>query len=174
MNLLKQLKTQTKVVADSGDFESIKKFNPVDSTTNPSLIYAAAQDNKYSYLIDEALAFAKSKTTDNQKQLSIATDRLFVDFGLEILKIVPGRVSTEVDARLSFDTEASVRKARKLIVLYNSSGTINQRGHPLQSDVTVFYASGNCLRSSGGTTHFAICRKSSRLAHEKLSWTGIN
>jgi len=127
MNLLEQLKIQTKVVADSGDFESIKNFKPVDSTTNPSLIYAAAQDNKYAYLIDRALAFAKSKTTEKQKQLSISMDRLFVDFGLEILKIVPGRVSTEVDARLSFDTGGSVRKAHELIALYNEAGIDRER-----------------------------------------------
>jgi transaldolase len=127
MNFLEQLKTQTKVVADSGDFESIKKFKPVDSTTNPSLIYAAAQDHQYSYLIDEALSFAKSKTIDKQSLLSVAMDRLFVDFGLEILKIVPGRVSTEVDARLSFDAKASIMKARKLIALYNEAGIDRER-----------------------------------------------
>jgi transaldolase len=127
MNLLEQLKTQTKVVADSGDFESIKTFKPIDSTTNPSLIYAAAQDTKYAYLIDKALAFAKSKTTYQQWQLSIAMDRLFVDFGLEILKIVPGRVSTEVDARLSFDTEGMVTKARELIELYHDAGIDRKR-----------------------------------------------
>src|SRR5665811_1332264 len=125
MNLLEQLKTQTKVVADTGDFESIKNFKPVDSTTNPSLIYAASQDNKYSYLIDEALAFAKHKPA--KKRLSMAMDRLFVNFGLEILKIVPGRVSTEVDARLSFDTKGSVAKARELIALYAEAGIDRKR-----------------------------------------------
>jgi transaldolase len=127
MNLLEQLKKQSKIVADSGDFESIKTFKPLDATTNPSLIYAAAQDNKYSYLINEALVFAKSKSTDKQKQLSIAMDRLFVNFGLEILKIVPGRVSTEVDARLSFDTEGSVSKALELIALYHENGIDRKR-----------------------------------------------
>jgi transaldolase len=125
MNLLEQLKTQTKVVADTGDFESIKNFKPVDSTTNPSLIYAASQDNKYSYLIDEALAFAKHQPA--KKRLSIAMDRLFVNFGLEILKIVPGRVSTEVDARLSFDTRGSVAKARELVALYAEAGIDRKR-----------------------------------------------
>ncbi len=127
MNFLEQLKTQTKVVADSGDFESIKKFKPFDSTTNPSLIYDAAQDQKYSYLIDKAVAFAKSKPTDQKTQLSIAMDRLYVDFGLEILKIVPGRVSTEVDARLSFDINGTVDKALKLITLYNEAGIDQER-----------------------------------------------
>jgi transaldolase len=127
MNLLEQLKLQTKVVADSGDFESVKTFKPLDATTNPSLIYAAAQDKKYSHLIDEALTFAKSKSTNKQKQLSITMDRLFINFGLEILKIVPGRVSTEVDARLSFDTEGSVNKALELIALYKESGIDRKR-----------------------------------------------
>ena len=81
MNLLEQLKTQSKVVADSGDFESIKKFKPIDATTNPSLIYTAALDTKYADLIDDAIAFAKSKSTNDQARLSLALNKLFVDFG---------------------------------------------------------------------------------------------
>jgi transaldolase len=127
MNLLEQLKKYTKVVADTGDFESVKKFKPVDATTNPSLIYAAAQDIKYSALIDDAVSFAKCQSTDKQELVSIALDRLIVDFGLEILKIVPGRVSTEVDARLSYNTEASVKKARELITLYKEAGIDRKR-----------------------------------------------
>jgi transaldolase len=127
MNLLDQLKKQTTVVSDTGDFESIRKFKPVDATTNPSLIYAAAQDNKYTSLIDEAIAFANHTSTDKQKKLNIALDRLIVVFGLEILKIIPGRVSTEVDARLSFDIEGSVRKARELIGLYKEAGIDRKR-----------------------------------------------
>jgi transaldolase len=127
MNLLEQLKLQTKVVADSGDFESIKTFKPLDSTTNPSLIYAAAQQSKYAGLIDEAIAFAKSKSDNKQTQLSLALDKLFIDFGLKILKIVPGRVSTETDARLSFDTEGIVKKSRELIVLYEKAGIDRKR-----------------------------------------------
>jgi len=122
MHLLEQLKKYSKVVADSGDFESIRKFKPLDSTTNPSLIYTASQDPRYAHLMDEALAFARHKSTDTPKQISVAIDRLFINFGLEILKIVPGRVSTEVDARLSFDTDGSVKKARELIALYKESG----------------------------------------------------
>ena len=122
MNLLEQLKLQTKVVADTGDIESIKKIKPVDATTNPSLIYAAAQDQRYTALIDHAVSFAKSKSSNKEHQLSIAFDKLIVDFGVEILKIVPGRVSTEVDARLSFDTEATIKKAREIIALYNEVG----------------------------------------------------
>ncbi len=127
MNLLEQLKTQSKVVADSGDFESIKKFKPTDATTNPSLIYTAALDTKYADLVNNAIAFAKSKSTNNQARLSLALNKLFVDFGLEILKIVPGRVSTEADARLSFDTEGSVKKARELISLYEEAGIDRER-----------------------------------------------
>jgi len=127
MHLLEQLKKYSKVVADSGDFESIRKFKPLDSTTNPSLIYTASQDPKYAHLMDEALAFARRKSTDKPKQISVAIDRLFINFGLEILKIVPGRVSTEVDARLSFDTEGSVKKARELISLYKESGIDRDR-----------------------------------------------
>jgi transaldolase len=121
MNLLEQLKVQTKVVADTSDFESIKKFKPVDATTNPSLIYTASQDIKYAPLIDDALSYAKCYSTDKQKQVSLAIDRLIVDFGMEILKLVPGRVSTEVDARLSYNTEESVKKARELISLYKDA-----------------------------------------------------
>lgn len=127
MHLLEQLKKHSRIVADSGDFESIRKYKPLDSTTNPSLIYAASQDQKYAHLVDEALAYARRKSTDIQKQISFAVDKLFINFGLEILKIVPGRVSTEVDARLSFDTEGSVKKARDLIALYKESGIDRER-----------------------------------------------
>ena len=122
MSLLEQLKSQTKVVADTGDIESIRLYMPVDATTTPSLIFAAARDPKYATLTDNAIAFARSKQTDKQHQLSVALDKLIVDFGLEILKIIPGRVSTEVDARLSFDTEGSIKKARELIALYGEAG----------------------------------------------------
>ena len=127
MTLLEQLKKHSKIVADSGDFESIRKFKPMDSTTNPSLIYAASQDHRYAHLLDEALAYARRKSTDTQKQMGFALDKLFINFGLEILKIVPGRVSTEVDARYSFDTEGSIRKARELIALYKESGIDRER-----------------------------------------------
>ena len=107
MNLLEQLKTFTKVVADTGDFDSMMAYKPVDATTNPSLIYAASMDTKYSALIDDAIKYAKGLSTDKAIQLNYAMDKLAVNFGLKILEIVPGRVSTEVDARLSFDTEIS-------------------------------------------------------------------
>lgn len=127
MNSLEQLKKYTKVVADTGDFESIKQFKPIDSTTNPSLIYAAAQDPKYDYLLGDAIAYAQARSKDKTEQLSYCMDRLAVNFGLEILKVVPGRVSTEVDARLSFDTKATIEKARFLIRLYESSGISRDR-----------------------------------------------
>jgi len=127
MNLLEQLKTQTKVVADSGDFESVRKFKPVDTTTNPSLIYAAAKDSKYAYLIDEAIAYAKKKPGDKASQLRIAFEKLFICFGMEILKIVPGRVSIEVDARLSFDTEGTIQKARELVGQFKEAGVDKER-----------------------------------------------
>lgn len=127
MNLLEQLKKYTKVVADTGDFQSIEAYKPVDATTNPSLIYSASQDAKYKHLIDDAIAYAKKSSSDKDVQLSKAMDKLAVNFGIEILKIVPGRVSTEVDARLSFDTEATVQKARDIIALYEENGISRER-----------------------------------------------
>ena len=118
MNLLEQLKTQSKIAADSGDFESIKIFKPIDATTNPSLILASAYDLKNSSLIDGAITYAKQQSTKQQTQINLALDKLIVDFGFEILKIIPGRVSTETDARLSFDTRGIIKKARELISLY--------------------------------------------------------
>lgn len=127
MNLLKQLKTLSKVVADSGDFESVKKFSPVDATTNPSLIYNASQHIKYAGLIDDAILYAKNHSINKQEKLNLALDRLIVNFGLEILKIVPGRVSTETDSRLSFDTEGTIKKSRELIALYEDAGIDRNR-----------------------------------------------
>jgi len=127
MNLLEQLKTYTKVVADTGDFDSMMAYKPVDATTNPSLIYAASMDKKYSPLIDDAIQYAKGVSNDKNVQLKHAIDKLAVNFGLKILEIVPGRVSTEVDARLSFDTEASIAKAHELIQLYEANGISRER-----------------------------------------------
>jgi transaldolase len=122
MHILEQLRKYSKIVADSGDFESIRKFKAIDSTTNPSLILSAAQDQKYAHLIDEALAYARRRLTNRPKQISLAVEKLFINFGIEILKIVPGRVSTEVDAKLSFDNEGTVKKAREVIAMYKESG----------------------------------------------------
>jgi len=127
MNSLNQLKQFTKVVADTGDFQSINQFKPLDATTNPSLIFMSAQDSKYAHLVENALAEAKAFSTHKNDQLAHALDVLAVNFGLEILKIVPGRVSTEVDARLSFDTEKTIKKARKLIALYKKAGIDKNR-----------------------------------------------
>lgn len=127
MNLLEQLKQYTKVVADTGDFESMKTYQPIDATTNPSLIYSASQLPQYQSLVDEAVAFARAKAVNKAQQVALAMDKLAVNFGLEILKIVPGRVSTEVDARLSFDTEATIAKARELIALYQAAGIAKER-----------------------------------------------
>jgi len=122
MNLLEQLKKVTTVVADTGDFESMKEFKPQDTTTNPSLILAATEDSKYDSLIHDAVKYAKEHGGSEAEQLTICMDKLSVNFGGEILKIVPGRVSTEVDARLSFDTAATIAKARTLIRLYDEVG----------------------------------------------------
>lgn len=119
--LLEQLKQYTKVVADTGDFERMKAFLPQDATTNPSLILKAAQLPSYQNLIQKV----KSDTTSQPVDQVI--DALLVAFGIEILKIVPGRISTEVDARLSFDTEATVKKAREIIAAYESKGISKNR-----------------------------------------------
>lgn len=125
MNLLDQLKQVTVVVADTGDMNSMKAFRPRDATTNPSLITAAAKMPEYAEVVDNALRWAKSEAgagADAQKIVGLAVDRLAVQFGLEILKIVPGRVSTEVDARLSYDKEATLAKARYLMQQYEAAG----------------------------------------------------
>jgi len=125
---LDQLKqTGTVVVSDSGDFESIDVYKPQDATTNPSLILAAANKPGYSRLIDASIAFAKAKGGDLETKVNHAIDRLLVEFGKEILAIIPGRVSTEVDARLSFDKEATKAKAKELIALYKSVGISKDR-----------------------------------------------
>lgn len=128
MNLLEQLRKQTRVVADTGDFTSIEVYKPEDATTNPSLIYEATQDPRYAPLMREAITYAKNGGSDDRAvQLEKAMDKVAVNFGLEILKIVPNRVSTEVDARLSFDKEASIAKARDLIALYEEAGISRER-----------------------------------------------
>ncbi|MCS3458056.1 MULTISPECIES: transaldolase [Aeromonas] len=124
---LTQLKALTTVVADTGDIEAIKRYQPTDATTNPSLVLKAAEIPEYAPLIDDAINWAKAQSQDKAQQLIDAGDKLAVNIGLEVLKIVPGRISTEVDARLSFDTEASIAKARKLIRLYNEAGISNDR-----------------------------------------------
>ncbi|MEX4489249.1 transaldolase [Haemophilus influenzae] len=124
---LDSLRNMTVVVADTGDIDAIKKYQPQDATTNPSLILSASALPQYALLIDEAVAYAKAQSNDKAQQLIDAEDKLAVNIGLEILKIVPGRISTEVDARLSYNTQATVKKARKLIALYNAAGISNDR-----------------------------------------------
>ena len=118
LNQLEQLKRFSKVVADTADFESIKDFKPEDATTNPSLVYAATQKQQYDHLLDEVLKNRKNSGLSGQAQFEDLCDHLLVQFGTELLQIVPGRVSTETDARLSYDVEGSINKARRLIQLY--------------------------------------------------------
>lgn len=126
-NQLDSLRELTVVVADTGDIDAIRQYKPEDSTTNPSLILSAAALPQYAALIDEAIAYGKQQSQDKAQQLVDAEDKLAVNIGLEILKLVPGRVSTEVDARLSYDTDATVAKARKLIALYEAAGINKNR-----------------------------------------------
>ena len=126
MNQLDQLKQYTTVVADTGDFESIKAYKPVDATTNPSLILQAASKPEYKHLIEKAKKDTRG-ISDPERQKMVLLDRVFVNFGLELLQIVPGRVSTEVDARLSFDTKASIERARHIIALYEEASIPRER-----------------------------------------------
>jgi transaldolase len=126
-NKLEQLRKLTTVVADTGEIEAIKKYQPEDATTNPSLILKAAQIAEYAPLIEQAIAYAKTQSSDKTQQLEDACDMLAVNIGKEILKIIPGRISTEVDARLSYNTDKSIQKARKLIKMYNDAGISNER-----------------------------------------------
>jgi transaldolase len=127
MTLLESLKKYTVVVADTGDIEAIAKHRPQDATTNPSLLFHAAQMPAYRHLVEEAVELAQEKGGKHEEMAAEFIDRLFVLFGSEILKVVPGRVSTEVAARLSFDTEATIAKARKLISLYKEKGISPER-----------------------------------------------
>jgi len=125
MNKLEALKKVTIVVSDSGEFEEIKNYKPTDATTNPSLILAAASLPPYQFLIEDAIQYGKKHAPS--APMDSILEKLFVNFGLEILKIVPGRVSTEVDARLSFDTQASITKAHHFIDLYEKAGIPRER-----------------------------------------------
>ncbi|NVK44073.1 MAG: transaldolase [Oceanospirillaceae bacterium] len=124
---LQQLKSMTTVVADTGDIEAIRQFAPVDATTNPSLLLKASQNPLYRPLLLQARDWARTRGGSDQTQLDNMTDKLAVLIGREILQLVPGRVSTEVDARLSFDTDATIARARKLIGLYDEAGIGHDR-----------------------------------------------
>jgi len=127
MSQLDRLKLFTKVVADTGDFESMREFKPRDATTNPSLIFAATQKREYGYILDKVLEDQKNSGLAGAARIEDIIDHLLVAYGREILKIVPGRVSTETDARLSFDIAGSIAKARHLIDLYEKSGVSRDR-----------------------------------------------
>lgn len=127
MNQLDQLKQWTTVVADTGDFQAMDEYKPQDATTNPSLILAATKEEKYQYLVQQAVDEIKESDLPEAEKVEAVIDRVLILFGNEILKVVPGRVSTETDARLSFDTEGTVAKARTLIDLYEKSGTSRER-----------------------------------------------
>jgi transaldolase len=127
VNLLESLKRHTTVVADTGDIDAINQYKPQDATTNPSLIYQAARKPEYAGLLDDAIQYALRSPGERPARREAGMDRLMVNFGCEILKIVPGRVSTEVDAALSFDTEATIRKGRRLIGLYEGAGIARER-----------------------------------------------
>jgi transaldolase len=124
---LDQLKKYTKVVADTGDFESMRAYKPQDATTNPSLIFAAVQQPEYGHLLDEAISNVKNSSLASANKIEAVMDHLLVGFGAEILKIVPGRVSTETDARLSFNYQGSINKGRQLIALYEQKGIPRER-----------------------------------------------
>ena len=127
LSQLDQLKKFTKVVADTGDFQTMREFKPQDATTNPSLIFQATQKADYAYLIDKVVQDRKSSSLTGAAQIEDIIDNVLVAFGMEILNIVPGRVSTETDARLSFDTAGSIAKGRQLIALYEKAGISRDR-----------------------------------------------
>jgi transaldolase len=127
MTVLESLKKHSIVVADTGDFQAIQRLKPQDATTNPSLLFAAAQRPEYHHLVEQAVEHAEKEGGDQKKQSEAFMDGLFVSFGREILKVIPGRVSTEVDASLSFDTEGTLKKARHLIELYDRDKISRER-----------------------------------------------
>lgn len=127
MNKLEQLKQMTTVVADTGDVDAIATYTPTDATTNPSLLYKSAQQPQYAHLLQDAIDYAMARSDRMESRAIDMMDKLSVNFGAEILKIIPGRISTEVDARLSFDTNASVSRAENLISLYKQAGVDTSR-----------------------------------------------
>jgi transaldolase len=183
LSQLEQLKQFTKVVADTGDFESIGVFKPQDATTNPSLIYAATQKPEYSYILEKVIADRKSAGLTGAARIEDIIDHVLVAYGREILEIVPGRVSTETDARLSFDVAGSIAKARHLIEIYESLGTSRPRPHQnrldlgrhprrrnsakgrhsLQPDPALFPAASRPLRRGQGPARFSLRRPDLRL-----------
>ncbi|SQC42140.1 transaldolase A [Klebsiella pneumoniae] len=187
MSQLDELKKYTTVVADTGDIESIKKFAPQDATTNPSLVLKAAQLPQYQPLIADAIGKARRQGGSAETQLINACDQVAVDIGSEVLRHVPGRISTEVDARFAWDRGMCVAKARKLIQLYEKNGIgperiliklaatwegiraaeeLEQSGINLQPDAAVLFRSGPGVRRSGRLSHLALCGPHLRLVSE--------
>jgi len=181
-NLLEQLRTMTTVVADTGDIEAIEKVKPQDATTNPSLITAAAQMPQYAPIVDGVLMDAKKRLGEDASDQDVAKEafkHLAIAFGKKILAIIPGRVSTEVDARLSYDTEKTLKQARDIIALYAEQGISKERilikiastwegkrGNSLQSDAAVWHSSSGCLRRCKGDSGFTLRRTYSRLVQK--------
>jgi transaldolase len=126
-NILDQLRKMTKIVVDTGDINAIRNLAPIDATTNPSLLYTAVQDPAYKHLVEEAITFSRKLSGTSEERMEILIDKLMVNFGLEILKLVQGRVSTEVNAGLSFNVKGSIEKAQSLIDLYESNGISRER-----------------------------------------------
>ena len=124
---LDKLKELTTIVADTGDFSQLEKFKPQDSTTNPSLILAASGMKEYEHLVTDAIEYGKANGGTKAEKVEKALDKVAVNFGIEILKIIPGRVSTEIDARLSYDTDATVKKAKEILALYKDAGIDKDR-----------------------------------------------
>ncbi len=196
LNQLEQLKKFTKVVADTADFETMKEFKPQDATTNPSLVYAATQKPEYAHLLEEVLTDQRKSGLSGHEQIEDICDHLLVQFGCDILQIVPGRVSTETDARLSFDVEGSIKKARRLIQLYeerkiprervlikiastweglNAAEQLQKEGIRCNLTLLVFVATGGPRSGSEGAAHLAVCRADLRLVQKgneaRLHWS---
>ena len=152
-NQLDALRDMTTVVADTGDVDAIKKYQPYDATTNPSLILKAASLPQYQHLIDKSLSWARAQTNKKARQIMYANDMLCVLIGKEISESVPGKVSTEVDARLSFDTLATIDKARQLIRLYEEEGVDNRMEHVKAKEKTMIYEMENFERRNEDYAH---------------------
>jgi hypothetical protein len=179
-SLLAQLREMTVVVADTGDIQAIEKFRPQDATTNPSLITTAAQMPEYQQIVDDVLLGAKQdlgKDAKNADVTRLAFERLAIAFGKKILGIIKGRVSTEVDARLSYDTGKTLATARSImrarayqdrfnLERHQSSRRVRERRHSLQLDVTIRNTSGDCMCRCGRDPRIAVCRADSRLVQE--------
>ncbi len=184
---LDQLKSMTKVVADTGDIDAIKKYQPVDCTTNPSLVLKAMELSTYEHIFKDAIAWGKSQPGKREAVVKEVASRLPIEIGAELARIVPGRVSTEVDADLSFDVKGSIGRAHEIIAAYKERGVDKEKiliklastwegvegreppregGHPLQSDAAVLAASGGRLLQSGRDARLAFRRPHLRLVRE--------